>query len=232
MKKSVKIIIVLGVIGVVLIGVWLNLDSHTKCKLIYRKNICNFYKMTETISHDPEISDFEKAMLLCREMEDVPKKDSCFEYIAQVVSFYDTERAKQACDEIKEFQEVHSKKECYQMIESSREKKLAESSVVAFMESRVQRNQEKALNWLTDNVKQQYAQPSLTLIGTSNPHFADYQILEAKQLDFQKHTFKVRIYEEYTGEGMVGYFDEILTVVKGNDQYLIDSVERDEYVNL
>lgn len=116
MKKSVKIIIALGIIGVVLIGVWLNLDSHTKCKLIYGKNICNFYKMMETISHDPESSDFEKAMQLCQEMENVPKKDSCFEYIAQVVSFYNTERAKEACNEIKEFRGVHKKNDCYSKI--------------------------------------------------------------------------------------------------------------------
>ncbi|MBZ9578367.1 hypothetical protein KJA14_00770, partial [Patescibacteria group bacterium] len=78
MKTSLKVIVTLFVVGIILVGAWLSLDSYTKCKLIYGKNICNFYEMMDTVSHNPEKSNFEKAMQLCREMEDVPKKDSCF----------------------------------------------------------------------------------------------------------------------------------------------------------
>ena len=105
--------------------IWFSLDSHTKnslyratlCKLIYGKNICNFYAMMDT--QNPSISDFDKMMSLCREMSDVPKKDSCFEYIAQVFSFIDIEKAQQACDEIKEFRAVHKKNDCYSKIITS-----------------------------------------------------------------------------------------------------------------
>ena len=232
MKKSIKIIIILGVIGFVFIGVWLNLDSHTKCKLIYRKNICNFYKMIETISHSPEISDFEKAMQLCREMDDVPKKDNCFEHIARVVSFYDKNKAKEACQEIKGLGGIHNKEYCYQLIEKSQEQRLAESCMIAFMESRLRRDREMALNWLTEKAKQQYVQPDLTLVGTSSPHFASYEILKVEKLDSIQFKFKVRIYEEYTGQGEVGFFDETLTVIKSGDKYLIDSVERSQYTDL
>jgi len=114
----------------------------------------------------------------------------------------------------------------------SEEESSAESSVVAFMKARIQRDQEFALSWLTDNAKQQYAQPDLTLIGTSNPHFADFEILEREKLNDSQFRFKVRIYEEYTGQGRVGYFDETLTVIRSGDKYLIDSVERSEYTNL
>ena len=239
MTRNKKIIVILFVIVILLTGAWFSLDSHTKnslyratlCKLIYGKNICNFYEMMDIISTNSETSNFEKAMQLCREMENVPKKDSCFEYIAQVVSFYDVEKAKQACDEIKEFDKVHSKDNCYKMVEKSIEERLAESAMIAFMEGRLQRDSEMALIWLTDNAKEQYSQPELTLIGTSNPHFASYKSLETEKLDTEGFKFKVRIYEEYIDQGMVGYFDEILTVVKGNNQYLIDSVERDGYVN-
>ena len=232
MTRNKKIIIVLFAIVILLSSVWLLLDSHTKCKLIYGKNICNFYEMMNTVSHNPESSDFEKAMELCREMEDVPKKDSCFEYIAQVVSFYDTEKAKEACDEIREFDGVRSREDCYSMVEKSIEERLAESAVVAFMKARIQRDQEFALSWLTDNAKQQYTQPSLTLIGTFNPHFADFEILEREKLNDSQFRFKVRIYEEYTGQGRVGYFDETLIVIKTEDKYLIDSFERSQYANL
>ena len=79
------------------------------------------------------------------------------------------------------------------------EESSADSAVVAFMKARIQRDQEFALSWLTDNAKQQYAQPGLTLIGTSNPHFADFEILEREKLNDSQFRFKVRIYEEYTG---------------------------------
>jgi len=113
------------------------------------------------------------------------------------------------------------------------EESSADSAVVAFMKARIQRDQEFALSWLTDNAKQQYAQPGLTLIGTSNPHFADFEILEREKLNDSQFRFKVRIYEEYTGQGRVGYFDETLTVIKRErNKHLIDSVERSEYTNL
>ena len=71
------------------------------------------------------------------------------------------------------------------------------------------------------------------MIGTSNPHFADFEILEREKLNDSQFRFKVRIYEEYTGQGRVGYFDETLTVIKRErNKYLIDSVERSEYTNL
>lgn len=230
MKTSLKIILSLFIIGIILVSIWLSLDSHTKCKLIYGKNICNFYEMMDIVSYNSEKSDFEKAMQLCREMEDVPKKDSCFEHIAQVVSFYNIENAKQACGEIKELEGVHSKEECYSMVGRSREERLAESSVVVFMEARIQRDQALALSWLTDNAEGQYLLRSdLPLTGLSNPYFADFEILEREQLSETQFRFKVRIYEEYTGQGRVGYFDETLTVIKSDEKYLIDSFERSQY---
>jgi hypothetical protein len=241
MTRNKKITITTFVIALLLMGVWLSLDSRTKnslyqatlCKLIYGKNICNFYAMMDTVSSDPENSDFDKAMQLCGEMEDVPKKDSCFEYIAQVVSFYDTEKAKEACEEIKEFDGVHSKEDCYNVVGKSKEERLAESAVVAFMEARLQRDEELALSWLTENAKEQYLFLSeLSLVGLSNPYFVDFEILEREELTDSQFTFRVRIYEEYTGRGKVGFFDETLTVIKSGDKYLIDSVERSQYTSL
>lgn len=104
--------------------------------------------------------------------------------------------------------------------------------VANFMEARLERNQPLAESFLTDNAKKQYSQSGLTLVGTSNPHFADFEILEREQLGNNQFSFKVRIYEEYTGQGRVGYFDETLNVIKSEDKYLIDSVKRSEYTNL
>jgi len=233
MKILLKIIGILFLLVLILVGIWFSLDSGIKCKFIYGKNICNFYEMMDTVSTDPEKSDFEKAMQLCKGMEDVPKKDSCFEYIAQLVSFYDTEKAKEACGEIKGFDGVHSKEDCYRMIGESKEERLAESAVVAFMEARLQRDEELALSWLTENAEEQYLFLSdLSLVGLSNPHFVDFEILEREQLNDSQFIFRVRIYEEYTGRGKAGFFDETLTVIKSGYKYLIDSVERSQYTNL
>ncbi len=229
MKTSLKVIVTLFVVGIILVGVWLSLDSDTKCKLIYGKNICNFYKMMDT---QPLISNFAKMMNLCREMSDVPKKDSCFEFIAETFTLIDVEKAQQACEEIKGFNNVHSKEDCHIKIQKPIEERLAESAIIEFMEARMERNKERALIWLTDNAREQYSQPGLTLIGTSNPHFASYKILEIEKLDAEKFKFQVRINEEYTGEGMVGYFDETLVVIKSNGGYKVDSVERSEYISL
>ena len=104
-------------------------------------------------------------------------------------------------------------------------------TVEEFMKARIEKNMEKASSFLTDNAKTQYSSGKLTLVGVSNPHFADFKILETKKLNATQFRFKVRIDEEYTGQGKVGYFDETLTVIKKEDRYLIDSVERGEYTN-
>jgi len=118
-------------------------------------------------------------------------------------------------------------------IEKSIEEKLAEAVVVAFVEARIQKDQELALSWLTDNAEGQYLlQSDLPLTGLSNPHFSDFEILEREKLNDSQFRFKVRIYEEYTGQGRVGYFDETLIVIKSGDKYLIDSFERSQYIDL
>lgn len=113
------------------------------------------------------------------------------------------------------------------------EERSADAAVVAFMDARIQRDEELALSWLTNNAKEQYFFLSeLSLVGLSNPHFADFEIFEREELNDVQVKIRVRIYEEYTGQGEVGFFDEILTVIKSGDKYLMDSVERSQYTDL
>ena len=106
----------------------------------------------------------------------------------------------------------------------------ADDAVIAFMDARLQRDEELALSWLTNNAKEQYAFLSeLSLVGLSNPHFTDFELFDREELDGDQLRIRVRIYEEYTGRGEVGFFDETLTVIKNGDKYLIDSVERSQY---
>jgi len=109
---------------------------------------------------------------------------------------------------------------------SQKEEKIAESSVNSFMSARMKRNEELSLSWLTDNAEGQYLlRNDMPLIGLSNPHFTDFKILEKEKLNPTQFRFKIRIYEEFTGEGMIGYFEETLIVIKIGEDYLINSLE-------
>jgi len=116
MKRLTKIIIGLLIFVIVLGGIWLSLGEKTKCKLLYGKNTCNFYEM---MNIPVSIDNFDKMMNLCRDMENIPKKDSCFEVIADSFINIDTEKSKQACDEIKEFNGIHKKEDCYNKIQTA-----------------------------------------------------------------------------------------------------------------
>ena len=98
-----------------------------------------------------------------------------------------------------------------------------------FMEARLERNQPLAESFLTDNAKKQYSQPGLTLIGTSNPHFINRDLLGCQKKSVDKYLCKVRIYEEYAKGGSAGYFDEDLILKKFGNKYLVDEVKREKY---
>lgn len=115
-KKLFSRILAIIVLVIVMAGVWFSLDKTTRCGFIYGKNICNFYAMMDVANNSPSISDFGKMMDLCRDMTDVPKKDGCFEYVAQTIATIDMNKAKEACDEIKGFNGVKSREDCYDRI--------------------------------------------------------------------------------------------------------------------
>jgi len=147
MTRNKKIIIIVFVvIGGLFIGLWAGLDSDIKCRLIYGKNICNFYKMMDIMAYDYlDDADFNKAMQLCRDMEDVLKKDNCFEYVAEVISFWDFEKAKQACDEIKGFDNVHSKEDCHKQIQQPIEERTVESMLEEYNQTRTSEQKEEVI---------------------------------------------------------------------------------------
>ena len=68
-------------------------------------------------AQSPSVLDFERMMDLCKEMSNVPKKDGCFEYIAETFISIDVEKAQQACNEIKEFDNIKSREDCYNKIQ-------------------------------------------------------------------------------------------------------------------
>lgn len=110
---------------------------------------------------------------------------------------------------------------------SQKEEKMAESSINSFMSARIKRDEELSLSWLTDNAREQYLSRSdIPLTGLSNPHFVDFKILETKRLNTTQFRFKIRVYEGLTNKGVIGYFDETIIVIKIDENYLIDSLEK------
>ena len=116
MKNKKLVYGILVIVLISLFGVWLSLDDITKCRIVYHKNICYFYAMMDIANNDPTVSDFDEMMNLCKGMSDAPKKDGCFEYVAQTFALIDIEKAQQACNEIKGFDDVKSKKDCLYLI--------------------------------------------------------------------------------------------------------------------
>ncbi len=120
------------------------------------------------------------------------------------------------------------------------EQELTTAMIIDFMDSRIKLAYEgkgdldKVKSYLTNNAKEDYSQIQFidfALIGISNPHFSRYEILEIEKLDSFKFKFIVRIYEEFTGEGETGCFDEVLTAIPVGKEYLIDSVEKRDCTN-
>ena len=111
-----KIFTILMIIVIGVVGTWLSLDKTTRCYLVYGRNICNFYAMMDIASGNHSISDFDRMMDLCSDMRDVPKKDSCFEVVAQTFARIDMDKAREACDHIKEIDDAHTKGRCYNLI--------------------------------------------------------------------------------------------------------------------
>ena len=120
------------------------------------------------------------------------------------------------------------------------EETLAKEIIIDFMDARMGKFGEESLtrakSHLTDNGKKSYSQIEFidfALVGISNPHYSRYEILKSEKLNSNKFEFTVRIYEylvETKEKGDFDYFDEELTVIKIDNNYLVDSMKRSETV--
>lgn len=99
-----------------------------------------------------------------------------------------------------------------------------------FMRARIQRNAVAADTYLTPHARLQYGRGPLLLIGTANPLFARYEILEAEELDDDRVLVTVRIIQQYQGSaGSERSFEEYLTLIRQSDRsYKIGDVEPGE----
>jgi eight-cysteine-cluster-containing protein len=115
MRISLEFILGLFIVGILGGSIYSSLDSITRCSLIYGRSVCDFQAVKD-MSDNPSISDFNKMMTLCSEMDNTAKRDECFEFIAKTFALLDIERAYRACDEIKEFDNKIIRGDCYNEI--------------------------------------------------------------------------------------------------------------------
>jgi|GEM_PF-6361099 len=106
-----------------------------------------------------------------------------------------------------------------------------EKVVQAFMEAYKNRSGTLARMYLTASARDTVpARP----LGSANPFISRYQVLSPRQPVVDKNSvqFIVRVYEEYTGQGEIGYYDLTLTVVESEYRFLIGAIKQGQYVQL
>jgi hypothetical protein len=103
--------------------------------------------------------------------------------------------------------------------------------VTAFMEAYKNRSGTLARMYLTESARDKV--PACPL-GPANPFVSRYEILSPRQpvVDSDNVQFLVRVHEEYTGQGEIGYYDLTLTVVESEYRYLIEAIKQGQYVHL
>jgi len=111
------------------------------------------------------------------------------------------------------------------------EEELATNTVINFAKALRSRSRDRMLPYLAGKAKAIVAQwPDV--FGISNPHLGSFEILHITRLSDTTFEFIVRQYEEYTGYGIVGYYDITLLVEKIGNSYFISSMQWGDYVDL
>ncbi len=75
-------VLILGLVVAAFLVAFFFMNTHAGCTILHGKNICNYYAVQEMFA-DSGTADFEAANVLCSSMDDVPKKDACFEIIPE-----------------------------------------------------------------------------------------------------------------------------------------------------
>jgi hypothetical protein len=104
-------------------------------------------------------------------------------------------------------------------------------AVIGFLKAKQSRNFENAKPFLSSEFVKTI--DPVGFAGTSNPHTGRFEIQDVQLLpDGETYRINTRVYQEYTGEGDIGYNDNSYYVKLFGDSYLIDNIEYGEYVEL
>lgn len=121
---------------------------------------------------------------------------------------------------------------------SEQDKVAAKAAVEAFMKARIKTAQQgvqtgEARVYLTGKAENDYSSgPDMTLYGTSNPRFSRYALRSASAVWPARMLFVARIYEKTQDVGETGFFEEVLTAIRKDSGFKVDSAKRTTYFNL
>lgn len=106
-----------------------------------------------------------------------------------------------------------------------------EEVIIGFLKAKQSRNFENVKPFLSSDFAKTI--DPIGFAGTNNPHTGRFEIQDIKLLPNGKtYEANTRVYQEYTGEGDIGYNDNRYYVKPFGDRYLIDNIEYGEYVEL
>ena len=105
-------------------------------------------------------------------------------------------------------------------------------AVSGFLLAKQNRNFNEAKPYLTPEFAKTI--DSTVFVGASNPHTGRFEFKEGVVFSAlaKAYQVKARVYQEYTGEGDIGYNDDIFDVEQIGDKYLIGNIEYGQYIEL
>lgn len=104
--------------------------------------------------------------------------------------------------------------------------------VTRFLIAKQHRNFDETKPFLTPEFEKTLDPIEFT--GTSNPHISRFEFREGVlfSADSKVYKVKVRVYQEYTDEGEIGYNDNIFYIKQVGEKYLIDNIDYGQYIPL
>jgi hypothetical protein len=103
--------------------------------------------------------------------------------------------------------------------------------VINFLKAKQERDFEEAKLFLSPELAKGMSQQDF--VGTSNPRMGRFEIIKIEMIPSEEACKVVaRTYQEYTGEGEIGYSDDSYYLRLFNGKYLIGEIEQGEYVSL
>ena len=108
-------------------------------------------------------------------------------------------------------------KERIPALEEKIEKTTAQDVLDKFMQARIEKDEVKALRYLTEASMEQKLQEEFSLVDS----FESYEVLKTEKLEQDRYRYIVKIYEE----GGLSDFVEVIISIKILDRYYIDSVQ-------
>jgi hypothetical protein len=107
--------------------------------------------------------------------------------------------------------------------------RLARSTLHAFMQARLTRNDDQVRSFLARVYHQQYATlDAAMLIGDSEPHYHRYRLLEFERTNTDAWSATVRIEVHARGFYPIGWFTEVIELAPMNGEWQITQVTQKE----